>query len=145
MKDADTQFSLLETISSPSDVRQLPKNQLSQLADELRQFVIQSVAKTGGHLAAGLGTVELTLALHYVYNTPDDKLVWDVGHQTYPHKIITGRREQMASIRSYGGLAGFPKRSESPYDTFGVGHSSTSISAALGMSIAAKMNGSQGF
>ncbi|VAW54008.1 1-deoxy-D-xylulose 5-phosphate synthase [hydrothermal vent metagenome] len=143
MKDADTQFSLLETISSPSDVRQLPKNQLSQLADELRQFVIQSVAKTGGHLAAGLGTVELTLALHYVYNTPDDKLVWDVGHQTYPHKIITGRREQMASIRSYGGLAGFPKRSESPYDTFGVGHSSTSISAALGMSIAAKMNGSQ--
>ncbi len=143
MKNTDTQFSLLETISSPDDLRKLPKNQLSQLADELRQFIIQSVAKTGGHLAAGLGTVELTLALHYVYNTPDDRLVWDVGHQTYPHKIITGRREQMNTMRRYGGLSGFPKRTESPYDTFGVGHSSTSISAALGMSIAAKMQGRQ--
>ena len=140
---SDTPFTLLETISSPDDVRGLPESQLPQLADELRQFVIHSVAQTGGHLAAGLGTVELTLALHYVYNTPDDKLVWDVGHQSYPHKIITGRREQMASMRKHGGLAGFPKRSESPYDTFGVGHSSTSISAALGMSMAAKMRGSQ--
>ncbi len=143
MKNTDTQFSLLESISSPDDLRKLPKNQLSKLADELRRFIIQSVAKTGGHLAAGLGTVELTLALHYVYNTPDDKLVWDVGHQTYPHKIITGRREQMNTMRRFGGLSGFPKRDESPYDTFGVGHSSTSISAALGMSIAAKMRGSQ--
>ena len=140
---SDTQTSLLHTISSPDDVRSLPEAQLPKLADELRQFVIQSVAQTGGHLAAGLGTVELTLALHYVYNTPTDKLVWDVGHQSYPHKIITGRREQMSGIRQHGGLSGFPKRDESPYDTFGVGHSSTSISAALGMSIAAKMHGSQ--
>jgi len=136
-------FLLLETISSPDDVRGLPETQLTQLADELRQFVIHSVAQTGGHLAAGLGTVELTLALHYVYNTPTDKLVWDVGHQSYPHKIITGRREQMNSMRKQGGLAGFPKREESPYDAFGAGHSSTSISAALGMSMAAKMRGSQ--
>ncbi|MCW8933415.1 MAG: 1-deoxy-D-xylulose-5-phosphate synthase [Gammaproteobacteria bacterium] len=136
-------FPLLKNISSPDDVRNLPETQLKQLANELRQFVIQSVAKTGGHLSAGLGTVELTIALHYVYNTPEDKLVWDVGHQSYPHKIITGRREQMESIRKHGGLSGFPKRSESPYDTFGVGHSSTSISAALGMSMAAKMLGSK--
>jgi len=142
MTELDNQFSLLKTISSPDDVRALPEPRLKQLADELRQFVVQSVAQTGGHLSAGLGTVELTLALHYVYNTPDDKLVWDVGHQSYPHKIITGRREQMSSIRQCGGLAGFPKRSESPYDTFGVGHSSTSISAALGMSMAAKLRGS---
>ncbi len=139
----DTQFSLLETISSPDDVRNTPEAQLPQLADELRKFVIQSVAQTGGHLAAGLGTVELTLALHYVYNTPEDKLIWDVGHQSYPHKIITGRRERMNTIRQHEGLSGFPKRDESPYDTFGVGHSSTSISAALGMSIAARMRGSQ--
>jgi len=142
MTEINASFPLLETIASPDDVRALPEAQLKPLADELRQFVIQSVAQTGGHLSAGLGTVELTLALHYVYNTPDDKLIWDVGHQSYPHKIITGRREQMSSIRQHGGLAGFPKRSESPYDTFGVGHSSTSISAALGMSIAAKMRGS---
>lgn len=140
---SETQFPLLEGIASPADVRSLAETQLNQLADELRQFVIQSVAKTGGHLAAGLGTVELTLALHYVYNTPEDKLVWDVGHQTYPHKIITGRRDQMGSMRKHGGLSGFPKRSESPFDTFGVGHSSTSISAALGMSMAAKMLGSK--
>ncbi len=143
MSNAGQPFSLLETISSPDDLRALPEVRLDQLANELRQFVIQSVAQTGGHLSAGLGTVELTLALHYVYNTPEDKLVWDVGHQSYPHKIITGRREQMSSIRQQGGLAGFPKRSESPYDAFGVGHSSTSISAALGMSMAAKMRGSQ--
>ncbi len=143
MNDTDTAFSLLETISSPDDLRKLPETRLPQLADELRQFVIQSVAQTGGHLAAGLGTVELTLALHYVYNTPQDKLVWDVGHQSYPHKILTGRREQMSSIRQHGGLSGFPKRDESPYDTFGVGHSSTSISAALGMSMAARMRGSE--
>jgi len=143
MADLKPQFPLLETISSPDDVRALAQYRLNQLADELRQFVIQSVAQTGGHLSAGLGTVELTLALHYVYNTPQDKLVWDVGHQSYPHKIITGRREQMSTIRQHNGLAGFPKRSESPYDTFGVGHSSTSISAALGMSMAAKMRGSE--
>ncbi|HED34985.1 MAG TPA: 1-deoxy-D-xylulose-5-phosphate synthase [Gammaproteobacteria bacterium] len=143
MNDTDTAFSLLETISSPDDLRKLPETRLPQLADELRQFVIQSVAQTGGHLAAGLGTVELTLALHYVYNTPQDKLVWDVGHQSYPHKILTGRREQMSSIRQHGGLSGFPKRDESPYDTFGVGHSSTSISAALGMSMAARMRSSE--
>jgi len=142
---ADTgqiRFPLLETINYPQDLRQLPAEKLPQLAQELRDFVIQSVASTGGHLAAGLGTVELTLALHYVYDTPNDKLVWDVGHQTYPHKIITGRREQMHSIRQHGGLSGFPKREESPYDTFGVGHSSTSISAALGMSLAAAQNNS---
>src|SRR6056297_4296189 len=106
-------FPLLERIDSPADLRQLPESELVPLADELRRFLIQSVAQTGGHLAAGLGTVELTLALHYVYNTPQDKLVWDVGHQSYPHKIITGRREQMASIRQHNGLSGFPKREES--------------------------------
>ncbi|HEY9052762.1 MAG TPA: 1-deoxy-D-xylulose-5-phosphate synthase [Gammaproteobacteria bacterium] len=137
-----TAFPLLETIDSPNDLRQLHEEQLPELAAELRRFLIQSVASTGGHLSAGLGTVELTLALHYVFNTPRDKLVWDVGHQTYPHKIITGRREQMGSMRQYQGLAGFPKREESPYDSFGVGHSSTSISAALGMSLAAARHGS---
>jgi len=139
MSPTNPQFPLLESIDSPDDVRALTESQLSLLASELRQFVIQSVAQTGGHLSAGLGTVELTLALHYVYNTPQDKLVWDVGHQSYPHKIITGRREQMASIRQHNGLSGFPKREESPYDSFGVGHSSTSISAALGMSMAARL------
>ncbi len=139
MNPNNPQFPLLESIDSPDDVRALAESQLSLLASELRQFVIQSVAQTGGHLSAGLGTVELTLALHYVYNTPQDKLVWDVGHQSYPHKIITGRREQMASIRQHNGLSGFPKREESPYDSFGVGHSSTSISAALGMSMAARL------
>lgn len=131
-------FPLLESINSPDDVRQLDANQLSELADELRAFLIQTVGQTGGHLASGLGTVELTVALHRVFNTPQDKLVWDVGHQSYPHKILTGRREQMHSMRQQDGIAGFPKRSESPYDTFGVGHSSTSISAALGMAIAAQ-------
>ncbi len=130
--------SLLRSIDSPADLRRLPEGILPQLADELREFLITSVSRTGGHLAAGLGTVELTIALHYVFDTPEDRLVWDVGHQTYPHKILTGRREQMGTLRKAGGLAGFPKRTESPYDTFGVGHSSTSISAALGMAVAAK-------
>ena len=143
MSGSDKHYPLLENINSPADVRNLPESKLTPLADELRQFVIHSVAETGGHLSAGLGTVELTLALHYVYNTPEDKLVWDVGHQSYPHKIITGRREQMKTIRKHGGLSGFPKRCESPYDTFGVGHSSTSISAALGMSLAAQLQGKQ--
>lgn len=137
MPHSEKSSALLETINSPADLRALPAEKLPQLASELRRFLIQSVASTGGHLSAGLGTIELTLALHYVYNTPHDKLVWDVGHQSYPHKIITGRREQMPSLRQLDGLAGFPKREESEYDTFGVGHSSTSISAALGMSLAA--------
>ncbi|WP_455223371.1 1-deoxy-D-xylulose-5-phosphate synthase [Kaarinaea lacus] len=134
---------LLENIRSPDDVRRLKKKHLRQLADEVRQFVIQSVSQTGGHLAAGLGTVELTVALHYVFNTPDDRLVWDVGHQSYPHKILTGRRELMHTMRQKGGLKGFPSREESEYDTFGVGHSSTSISAALGMAIASQKENKQ--
>lgn len=136
------QYPLLESINSPVDLRKLSPEKLPQLASEVRNFIIHSVASTGGHLAAGLGTVELTLALHYVYNTPSDKLVWDVGHQTYPHKIITGRRDRMHTLRQHNGLSGFPKRDESEYDTFGVGHSSTSISAALGMSLAAAQNNS---
>ncbi|MFO7593733.1 MAG: 1-deoxy-D-xylulose-5-phosphate synthase [Pseudomonadota bacterium] len=133
---------LLETIDDPRQLRQLDTAQLEQLAAELRQFMVESVGRTGGHLSSGLGTVELTLALHYVYNTPEDKLVWDVGHQSYPHKILTGRRKMMPSLRQFHGLTGFPKREESPYDTFGTGHSSTSISAALGMAIAAQKTGS---
>ncbi len=136
------QFPLLATIDSPADLRRLPEAELPALARELRAFLIDSVSRTGGHLAAGLGTVELTLALHYVYQTPEDRLVWDVGHQSYPHKILTGRRERMASLRQRGGLAGFPRREESEYDAFGVGHSSTSISAALGMALAARRAGS---
>jgi 1-deoxy-D-xylulose-5-phosphate synthase len=131
-------YPLLNLIDDPAQLRELDVEQLDQLADELRQYLIQTVSDTGGHLAAGLGTVELTIALHYVFNTPEDRLIWDVGHQTYPHKILTGRREQMRSMRRKGGLSGFPKRDESPYDAFGVGHSSTSISAALGMAIAAQ-------
>ncbi|MEK6664219.1 MAG: 1-deoxy-D-xylulose-5-phosphate synthase [Pseudomonadota bacterium] len=134
-------YSLLDTINDPHQLRQLARKQLPQLAQELRTFLVESVAKTGGHLASNLGTVELTLALHYVFNTPEDRLVWDVGHQTYAHKILTGRREGMSRLRMLGGLAGFPKREESPYDTFGTGHSSTSISAALGMAVAAKRQG----
>ena len=134
-------FPLLDTINTPADLRKLPESKLVPLAHELREYLIQSVAQTGGHFAAGLGTIELTIALHYIFNTPEDRLVWDVGHQTYPHKILTGRRSRMSTIRRYGGLAPFPKRSESPYDTFGVGHSSTSISAALGMAIAAGQTG----
>lgn len=132
---------LLNTIDSPLQLRQLERKQLDSLAQELRTFLINSVAKTGGHLASNLGVVELTIALHYVFNTPDDRLVWDVGHQTYPHKILTGRREQMQSLRNPQGIAGFPRRSESEYDTFGTGHSSTSISAALGMAVAAQKAG----
>jgi len=134
--------SLLSRIQSPTDLRELERTQLKVLAAELRAFLIQSVSQTGGHLASNLGVVELTIALHYIYNTPDDRLVWDVGHQTYPHKILTGRREAMANLRKAGGIAGFPKRDESEYDTFGTGHSSTSISAALGMAVAAKTLGS---
>ena len=132
---------LLDTIHQPSDLRALGRQQLPQLATELREFLVDTVSKTGGHFASNLGSIELTIALHYVFNTPDDRLVWDVGHQTYPHKILTGRRERMGSMRQQGGLAGFPKREESPYDTFGVGHSSTSISAALGMAVASKLQG----
>jgi 1-deoxy-D-xylulose-5-phosphate synthase len=132
---------ILESIHSPSDLRLLERKQLPQLADELRAFLIDSVSKTGGHLSSNLGTVELTIALHYVFNTPNDKLVWDVGHQTYAHKILTGRREAMNTLRMAGGLSGFPKRSESEFDAFGTGHSSTSISAALGMAVAARLAG----
>lgn len=134
-------FSLLKTIDSPSDLRKLPREKLPQLADQLRAYVLDSVSKTGGHLSSNLGTVELTVALHYVFNTPDDRLVWDVGHQTYPHKILTGRRDQMGSLRQLGGISGFPLRSESEYDTFGTAHSSTSISAAFGMAQAAALKG----
>lgn len=131
---------LLAHINSPQDLRQLDKKQLPQLAEELRTLIVDSVQQTGGHISSNLGVIELTLALHYVFNTPDDRLVWDVGHQSYVHKILTGRRDRMNSMRQAGGLSGFPKRSESEYDTFGVGHSSTSISAALGMAIAAQAN-----
>lgn len=134
-------FPLLEQIDTPDQLRRLSEAQLPALARELRECLIQSVSRTGGHLAAGLGTVELTIALHFVYDTPNDRLVWDVGHQSYPHKMLTGRRKRMASLRQQGGLGGFPKRDESPYDSFGVGHSSTSISAALGMALAAERNG----
>ncbi len=126
---------LLDTINDPADLRALEEKQLTQVANELRQYLFYCVGQTGGHFGAGLGVVELTIALHYTYNTPMDRLVWDVGHQTYPHKVLTGRREQMLTMRKYQGLSGFPKRTESDYDTFGVGHSSTSISAALGMSL----------
>ncbi|OFZ68878.1 MAG: 1-deoxy-D-xylulose-5-phosphate synthase [Betaproteobacteria bacterium RBG_16_56_24] len=136
-------YPLLDTINNPGDLRQLDRALLPQLAIELRQFLIESVSKTGGHLSSNLGTVELTIALHYIFNTPDDRLVWDVGHQTYSHKILTGRREAMSRLRMSGGIAGFPKRDESPYDTFGTGHSSTSISAALGMAVAAKLQDSE--
>ncbi len=132
---------LLQTINSPADLRRLPRTELGALADELREFLLQSVSKTGGHLSSNLGTVELTIALHYVFNTPHDRLVWDVGHQTYPHKILTGRRDRMHTLRQLGGISGFPRRDESEYDTFGTAHSSTSISAALGMAMAAKQKG----
>jgi 1-deoxy-D-xylulose-5-phosphate synthase len=134
-------YLLLETIASPADVRRLSRLELKQLAAELRDFVVQSVSQTGGHLSSNLGTVELTIALHHVFNTPYDRLVWDVGHQTYPHKILTGRREGMKTLRQSGGISGFPRRVESEYDTFGTAHSSTSISAALGMAVAARLKG----
>ena len=134
-------YELLKTIDDPSQLRTLERRQLRQLADELRAFVLESVSKTGGHLSSNLGTVELTIALHYVFDTPEDRIVWDVGHQTYPHKILTGRREAMARLRMIDGISGFPRRAESKYDTFGTAHSSTSISAALGMAVAAKAKG----
>jgi len=132
---------LLEKIQTPKELRELPEYQLPKLAHELRHFLIETLSRTGGHFASNLGVVELTIALHYVFNTPFDRLVWDVGHQSYPHKILTERRDAMSTLRQTGGIAGFPKRTESFYDTFGVGHSSTSISAALGMAIANKQLG----
>ncbi len=141
MADPQEAFSLLRTISAPADLRALPEQKLKQLAGELRQFLIETVSTRGGHFAAGLGTIELTIALHYVFDTPNDRLVWDVGHQAYPHKVLTGRREQLHTVKQHGGLAPFPHRGESEYDTFGVGHSSTSISAALGMALAAAAKG----
>jgi len=132
---------LLSQINSPQDLRRLARSDLSRLADELRSYLLHSVAQTGGHLSSNLGTVELSIAMHYVFDTPRDRFVWDVGHQTYPHKILTGRRDRMATLRQLGGLSGFPQRAESEYDTFGTAHSSTSISAALGMAMAAKIKG----
>ena len=132
-------YPLLDTINDPAQLRKLERNELDQLANELRNFLIESVSKTGGHLSSNLGTVELTVALHYVFNTPHDRLVWDVGHQTYAHKILTGRRKGMEKLRMHGGMAGFPRRDESEYDAFGTAHSSTSISAALGMAVAAEL------
>src|SRR5438477_5934660 len=134
-------YELLKTIDDPGRLRALERRRLGQLADELRDYVLESVSKTGGHLSSSLGTVELTIALHYVFDTPEDRIVWDVGHQTYPHKILTGRREGMARLRMNDGISGFPRRAESKYDTFGTAHSSTSISAALGMAVAAKVKG----
>ena len=135
--------SLLESVSSPADLRRMSRTELKMLAVELRDFVLKSVSETGGHLGSNLGTVELTVALHHVFDTPHDRIVWDVGHQTYPHKVLTGRRGRMGSLRQWGGISGFPRRDESDYDTFGTGHSSTSISAALGMALAAKLKGEE--
>jgi 1-deoxy-D-xylulose-5-phosphate synthase len=134
-------MTLLQKVNDPADVRALSRPELHKLANELRTYLLESVSQTGGHLSSNLGTVELTIALHYVFNTPHDRIVWDVGHQTYPHKILTGRRDRMPSLRQFGGLSGFPRRDESPYDTFGTAHSSTSISAALGMALAARTKG----
>ena len=134
-------FPLLTTIDSPSDLRRLSEDELRELAHELRAFLIDSVSRTGGHLAAGLGVVELTVALHYVFNTPVDRLVWDVGHQAYPHKILTGRRARMATLRQQGGMSGFPNRHESPYDLFTTGHAGTSISQAMGLVCADELLG----
>ncbi len=136
-------FSLLQTIDSPATLRKMDRKQLPALAAELRDFLVDSVSKTGGHLSSNLGTVELSIALHYVFNTPEDRIVWDVGHQTYGHKVLTGRRDAMAGLRQFSGISGFPRRCESPYDTFGTAHSSTSISAALGMAMAAKLKGEE--
>ena len=131
--------SLLSKINSPSDLRKLRKKDLPKISEELRQFVIDVVSEKGGHFGASLGVVELTVAIHHVFNTPEDQLIWDVGHQAYGHKILTGRRDEFHTNRMYKGISGFPKRSESVYDTFGVGHASTSISAALGMSLASEL------
>ena len=136
-----TMYPLLESIDAPAALRKLPKTALPELARELRSFILASVAQTGGHLSSNLGTVELTIALHYVFDTPRDRLIFDVGHQTYAHKILTGRRQAMSRLRMADGPSGFPRRSESEYDTFGTAHSSTSISAALGMAVAAQRNG----
>ncbi|HEU4589541.1 MAG TPA: 1-deoxy-D-xylulose-5-phosphate synthase [Steroidobacteraceae bacterium] len=141
MSTGPEDFPLLHSVDLPSDLRALPENRLGEVCAELREYLIRSVATRGGHFAAGLGTVELTVALHYVFDTPGDRLVWDVGHQAYPHKVLTGRRDRLGTIKQSGGLAPFPSRAESEYDTFGVGHSSTSISAALGMAVAAELNG----
>ncbi|MGB6100855.1 MAG: 1-deoxy-D-xylulose-5-phosphate synthase [Comamonas sp.] len=138
---ATTNYPMLESVNDPAQLRRLSRGELKILAEELRAFVLESVARTGGHLSSNLGVVELTIALHAVFDTPEDRLVWDVGHQSYPHKILTGRRERMGTLRQLGGLSGFPMRSESPYDTFGTAHSSTSISAALGMALAARQKG----
>ncbi|MBU2032807.1 MAG: 1-deoxy-D-xylulose-5-phosphate synthase, partial [Alphaproteobacteria bacterium] len=138
------QTPLLDTVDLPADLRKLGKEQLRQLSDELRDEVIDAVGSTGGHLGSGLGVVELTVAIHYVFDTPTDRLVWDVGHQCYPHKILTGRRDRIRTLRQGGGLSGFTKRSESEYDPFGAAHSSTSISAALGFAMANKMQGQHG-
>src|SRR6476659_576823 len=135
---------LLDTVKYPADIRALSKDQLPQLADELRQETISAVSVTGGHLGAGLGVIELTVAVHYVFDTPGDKLVWDVGHQAYPHKIVTGRRDRIRTLRQGGGLSGFTRRSESEYDPFGAAHSSTSISSALGFAVAAKLSDQPG-
>src|SRR3984893_1278326 len=136
-----TPGALLQAINSPADLKKLSREQLHQVSTELRQYIIDTVSVYGGHFAASLGVIELTVALHYVFNTPYDQLVWDVGHQAYGHKILTGRRDNFITNRKYKGLSGFPKRSESEYDTFGVGHSSTSISAALGMAMASHYKG----
>jgi 1-deoxy-D-xylulose-5-phosphate synthase len=136
-------YPLLQTIHAPDDLRRLQRAQLPTLATELRAYLLDSVARTGGHLSSNLGTVELTVALHFVFNTPNDRVVWDVGHQTYPHKILTGRRERMSSLRQLGGLSGFPQRAESEFDAFGTAHSSTSISAALGMALASRIKGEE--
>ena len=132
---------LLDTIHSPADLKALDRVQLRQVADELRAEIIDAVSVTGGHLGAGLGVVELTVALHAVFNTPEDRLIWDVGHQAYPHKVLTGRRDRIRTLRQKGGLSGFTRRAESPYDPFGAGHSSTSISAGLGMAVATALKG----
>lgn len=141
MKLDSSKYPLLALIDEPSQLRQLPQHKLTAFSDELREYLLNSVSQSSGHFASGLGTVELTVALHYVYNTPSDRLVWDVGHQAYPHKLLTGRRDRMHTIRQKDGLHPFPYREESEYDTFSVGHSSTSISAALGMAIAAEKEG----
>src|SRR5678815_2597938 len=134
-------YDLLQTINNPADLRALDRKQLQQVAVALREFLIDSVSQTGGHLSSNLGTVELTIALHYVFDTPHDRLVWDVGHQTYGHKVLTGRRAGMQNLRMWQGMSGFPRREESEYDTFGTAHSSTSISAALGMAVASRLAG----
>lgn len=138
---ATPRYPLLDALQSPADLHTMSAAQLQALATELREFLVQTVSTQGGHFAAGLGTVELTVALHHVYNTPHDRIVWDVGHQAYPHKVLTGRASRLSTIKQKGGLAPFPHRAESPYDTFGTGHSSTSISAALGMASAAALKG----